>query len=151
MGWLRKQLSKFHGFDGGLSKPGPWRVIYPDGKRTRPLQYGECLSLQERYGGTLEYIPEARAKDGVALIVAERKRQVEVEGWTPEHDDEHGEGYLALAAAVYALPPDSRDDDLMGLWPWDRSWWKPGDRIRELVKAGALIAAEIDRLQRREG
>jgi hypothetical protein len=34
------------------------------------------------------------------------------------------------------------------LWPWDESWWKPGDRIRELAKAGALIAAEIDRLNR---
>lgn len=36
------------------------------------------------------------------------------------------------------------------IWPWDKSWWKPtpDDRIRELIKAGALIAAEIDRLQR---
>lgn len=38
-------------------------------------------------------------------------------------------------------------------WPWEPGWWKPGkgnsyaDRVRELVKAGALIAAEIDRLQ----
>jgi hypothetical protein len=37
-------------------------------------------------------------------------------------------------------------------WPWDREWWKPtpNNRIRELAKAGALIAAEIDRLQRLE-
>jgi hypothetical protein len=32
-------------------------------------------------------------------------------------------------------------------WPWSFEWWKPKDRIRNLVRAGALIAAEIDRLQ----
>jgi hypothetical protein len=32
-------------------------------------------------------------------------------------------------------------------WPWDSKWWKPGERIRELEKAGALIAAEIARLE----
>ena len=45
------------------------------------------------------------------------------------------------------------DCELLGIpptWPWDESWFKPtpDDRIRELVKAGALILAEIDRLQR---
>lgn len=40
--------------------------------------------------------------------------------------------------------PDRSSD-----WPWHSSWWKPSDDpIRNLVKAGALIAAEIDRLQR---
>ena len=33
-------------------------------------------------------------------------------------------------------------------WPWSDKWWKPKDKIRDLVRAGALIAAEIDRLQR---
>jgi len=37
-------------------------------------------------------------------------------------------------------------------WPWEASWWKPSDDpIRNLAKAGALIAAEIDRLQRKQG
>lgn len=31
----------------------------------------------------------ARVTDGVALIAAERRRQIEAEGWTPQHDDEH--------------------------------------------------------------
>lgn len=35
-------------------------------------------------------------------IVAERKRQIEVEGWTPEHDDEYFLGHMAFAAAAYA-------------------------------------------------
>jgi hypothetical protein len=91
---------------------------------------------------------------GAELIAAERKRQIEVEGWTAEHDDDaHGPGSLTNAAIAYAghartmvgkanlFPPQC--------WPWDRRWWKPSDdQIRNLVKAGALIAAEIDRLQR---
>jgi hypothetical protein len=94
------------------------------------------------------------ATTGIDLIAAERRRQVEVEGWTPEHDAEHGADDLAVAAACYALPYPLRDGRT-GLppyrvgWPWERDAWKPtpDDRIRELVKAGALIAAEIDRLQ----
>ncbi len=98
-------------------------------------------------------------KTSIELIADERKRQVEVEGWTAEHDAAHKEEELALAAASYALPQYSRDalnrkyakhhKDAPVTWPWLEVWWKPtpNDRIRELVKAGALIAAEIDRLQ----
>ena len=94
---------------------------------------------------------------GIELIAVERQRQIAVEGWTPEHDDEHDAGQLSEAAACYAdlaayqgshvdSPIDKRPP--MG-WPWSPDWWKPSpDLIRNLVKAGALIAAEIDRLQR---
>ena len=98
---------------------------------------------------------------GAELIAAERQRQIDVEGWTPEHDDSHADdGALAKAAAVYATPADHRATTyhveqgesytLPTLWPWARVYYKPtpDDRVRELVKAGALIAAEIDRLQR---
>lgn len=103
---------------------------------------------------------------GVELIAKERQRQTSQEGWTSEHDDEHTDGELANAAACYAMTPDSRKElglfegmhswfkrtILERLWPWDDSWWKPtkSKRIRELTKAGALIAAEIDRLQREQ-
>ncbi len=98
-------------------------------------------------------------KSGVELIKEERQRQIEVEGWTPEHDDKHTEGSLSDAAAVYAALPtniyfhDKQYVDqhrFIELWPWDKDWLKPtpDDRVRELVKAGALIAAEIDRLNR---
>lgn len=90
-------------------------------------------------------------KTGIELISDERKRQVESEGWTAEHDDEHDNHQLSEAAACYALGvPTAVSNDVakVPLWPWDESWWKPGDRVRDLVKAGALIAAEIDRLQR---
>ena len=101
---------------------------------------------------------------GVELIAVERKRQIEAEGWTPEHDDGHTEGELVEAAIRYAyegirrgLDPSEVTDFNLPKWPWDRASWKPSatrgvirrpDAIRNLAKAGALIAAEIDRLQR---
>lgn len=85
---------------------------------------------------------------GINLIEAERERQIYREGWTKEHDDKHVNNELALAAACYAVP----DVFSQGYWPptWDLNWYKSTTRIRDLVKAGALIAAEIDRLQRIE-
>ena len=103
--------------------------------------------------------------NGVQLIAKERERQKPVEGWSSQHDDGHEDGELALAAACYALPSNWRANvtrnvrhltmtlDLRALlWPWQNGWWRPTprDRVRELAKAGALIAAEIDRLQRAE-
>lgn len=89
-------------------------------------------------------------KTGIELIAEERQRQIEVEGWTPEHDAEHTDESIACAAACYAFP--ERHRPLNGRipygWKWEASWWKPSpqNRIKELAKAGALIAAEIDRL-----
>lgn len=83
-------------------------------------------------------------------VLAERQRQISVEGWTPEHDDRHTTGALATAAGCYAMftlayPPG----DPVSFWPWSPSWWKPSDESRRnLVKAGALILAEIERLDR---
>lgn len=95
---------------------------------------------------------------GVDLIAAERQRQIEQEGWSVEHDEGHRKGELAIAAAVYVMPEPMRENTILGrslqhiFWPWDTRWWKPSpkDRVRELTKAGALVAAEIDRLQRAE-
>ncbi len=91
---------------------------------------------------------------GVELIAIERKRHVEVEGYSADHDSIHRSGELARAAACYATPPMWRwRAGVGGEAPinWPSSWtWKPGPRVRELVKAGALIAAEIDRLQKWE-
>jgi hypothetical protein len=100
------------------------------------------------------------AETGAAMIRAERARQVTAEGYTPDHDAGHDHGELARAAACYALPPEhrparsvradsSRGDRYSRVpvgWPWHPDAWKPGDRLAELVKAGALIAAELDRL-----
>lgn len=93
---------------------------------------------------------------GIELIAAERERQVSVEGWTTDHDRIHHSGDLTAAACTYGLHAMRQIDEgaqtqavLNGLWPWSEKWWKPSpDPVRNLVKAGALIAAEIDRLQR---
>ncbi len=105
-----------------------------------------------------------RSTAGVERIGAERLRQLGAEGWTPEHDERHANGELAAAAACYAIPPghlleggpaggEASARWVPELWPFAAEAWKPtpGNRIRELVKAGALIAAEIDRLLRAAG
>lgn len=93
-------------------------------------------------------------KAALHMIAEERQRQIILEGWSSKHDDAHTGDELACAAACYVAPEYKRftfiDDASPDLWPWDDDWWKPtpDDRIRELVKAGALIVAEIERLQR---
>lgn len=102
--------------------------------------------------------------EGVRRIAAERQRQVSEEGWTAEHDDTHGGGQLARAAACYAAPApiftvEVLNDEVRWRSPWPYGfgyrgetvpWHRgEGDRVRDLEKAGALIAAEIDRLLRR--
>lgn len=88
-------------------------------------------------------------------VIAERRRQIEEEGWTPEHDDQYEPGILSGAAVSYAIyrshvePSVVMGEDLIRLtWPFDWEWWKPTTRRRDLVKAGALILAEIERLDR---
>lgn len=92
---------------------------------------------------------------GVELVAAERQRQIDQEGYRELHDDSHDLGQMANAAACYAMDPEDREFmepnfGVPGFWPWHSEDWKPTphDRVRELVKAGALIAAEIDRLGR---
>ena len=87
--------------------------------------------------------------DGIEHIRNERKRQIEI-GWSLEHDDDHTNEELASAAAFYSLPEKyGWYGWLEILWPW-RNRHKKGDysRIHQLEVAGALIAAEIDRLLR---
>lgn len=112
------------------------------------------------------------AGSALNLIAAERERQVTVKGWTPEHDDKHDGGELADAAVCYAdaasaiargaspgelhYPSDdfSLYDGQHGnlQWPWElESLDLSPDPVRNLVKAGALIVAEIERLQRAAG
>lgn len=95
---------------------------------------------------------------GIELIAEERRRQIEEEGWTAEYDEQHDTGELAQAGAEYAAfaaeivsEITAPSPALPAMWPetWAGEWWKPSpEPIRNLVKAGALIAAEIDRLQR---
>lgn len=94
-----------------------------------------------------------------ADVQAERKRQQERKGWTPAHDDQHQDGAIGLAGAGYAyaaawavMAPSEQQhtpDNPPEFWPceWD---FKPAEPRRMLVKAAALILAEIERLDRAE-
>lgn len=82
-------------------------------------------------------------------VAAERRRQIEVEGWTPEHDDAtHLPGELALAACCYCVADENEAPP--AVWPWAPEWWKPKDRRRNMVRAAALLLAEIERHDRME-
>lgn len=93
-------------------------------------------------------------KKAVQDVLAERQRQIEAEGWTPDHDDEHSHGELADAASCYARDAAIRLRGRAGFtflpieWPWKSSWWKPSTARRNLVKAGALILAAIECIDR---
>lgn len=99
---------------------------------------------------------EGSGSPGAALIAAERIRQISVEGYTPEHDAVHHADNKGLAWGAFCylerasqdrLPQD--DPSMPHLWPFDRKAWKPKPtRMRNLVVAGALIAADIDRRYR---
>ncbi|MEM5449881.1 hypothetical protein [Paraburkholderia guartelaensis] len=93
-----------------------------------------------------------RKSDAERDVLAERARQIAQEGWTPEHDDKYRDHEMSCAAACYAMytlaypagdPPPA--------WPWAPDWWKPTTHRRNLVKAAALLLAEIDRLDRAGG
>ena len=90
------------------------------------------------------------------LIEEERVRQLSKEGWSAEHDDRHDRFELTKAAMCYCAV-DAVDVGAFAmlykfLWPWAPEYWKPGygqaGTVRSLVNAGALIAAEIDRINR---
>lgn len=110
-------------------------------------------------------------------IAAERTRQIEVEGWTPDHDDSHPGGQIGQAAACYAasesvsftdnygraLLPDGTPRPFTRLelrqswsyspalrWPWDYRWFKIKGRRSNLIRAAALLVAEIERIDRLE-
>lgn len=96
---------------------------------------------------------------GVDMISAERHRQIELERFSAGHDDGHVLGQLALAACCYATPfplyirplaPASEGIRFVDPWPWEKEWdkRKKHSRLKQLAIAGALIAAEIDRLRR---
>lgn len=123
-----------------------------------------AADITDREAGAINVVlstPPAPVSQAAADVLAERRRQIEGESWTPEHDDEHANSELALAAAAYAYQSAlSVSDRERGLrcpfWParWSLTWFKTTTRRRDLVKAGALIIAEIERLDRaaeREG
>jgi len=96
--------------------------------------------------------PRKRAN---ALIEAERTRQIEIEGWSIDHDDQHTDGSIFKAALAYfRFDPRLHNPNVPSAgWPssWSNDWWKPRTRRENLIRAGALCLAEIERLRRLRG
>ncbi len=116
------------------------------------------------YGGDTDPAPAAAAEHSwfsqAALdVTAERRRQIEAEGWGNVHDDGHTNFELSKAAVAYAQRAamvhdvrilEEERNHVPSIWPWTRAWWKPKDRRSDLVRAAALLIAEIERLDRAE-
>ncbi|MGE1322855.1 ead/Ea22-like family protein [Klebsiella pneumoniae] len=156
---LAEALEKAQQVDEELCKllpPGSEYMDPPDGGDVTPLEgvrrmvadYRKRIADLESRTATA-----TTATAAAADVLAERKRQVTAEGLTPGHDDEYEHGELADAAGCYALSSELFDcaGEPPRPWPWPDEWWKPTNRRRDLVKAGALILAEIERLDRAAG
>lgn len=146
---------------------GQWllrRAQHEDSDKTLYASEDEAKAIaQADYEARIRSALSAQVQDvaespAIKAITAERNRQIEKEGWTPEHDDTHSNGEMAWAAAAYAIGLYSLSGRvqlgkqfkpwLKRIWPWELKWWKPTSRQRNLIKAGALIVAELDRLFR---
>lgn len=111
----------------------------------------EWMELRRCFDYLAAYIDArsaASAKDAGHDVLAERQRQMSVEGWTPAHDDKYQGNELRLAAFCYLRAECFTSGVLPAAWPWATGWWKPTDDRRNLIKACALILAEIERLDR---
>lgn len=113
-------------------------------------------SLQSDTPATDAFLAEVRAQgvkslsNAVQSVIAERQRHQSVEGWTPEHDDQYSKSQLLWASSCYVLNAIHPFNRIPFDWPWTPEWWKPTNPRRDLVKAGALILAEIERIDRQE-
>lgn len=78
-------------------------------------------------------------------VIAERQRQQTVKGFSTEQDDTYVGFQLSAAAICYIEPMEAEN-----YWPadWYDDSFKPTDTRRNLIKAAALIIAEIERLDR---
>lgn len=138
LGWVVDQV-----FDGAIEDDTPIRDIY--------RLIARDLLAARHYTHS--------APESLRDVLSERIRQIADKGHHPEHDDEYSDGALVLAAVCYAEEAHCRINDpersmstakiVPDLWPWDEEYWNPSDcDRRNLVKAVALLLAEIDRIDR---
>lgn len=137
-----------------ISPNGAWHVVEDE----KPdIKTGECfyrmLDAMLAAAPPLPQTERVQMTKASVDVLAERHRQISVEGWTREHDDEHTNGEMARAGAAYAAQSLAVEDAELECgpppwWPWDRSWWKPSSRRRMLIKSAALVLAEIERIDR---
>ncbi len=123
--------------------------------KTKPKIKKQRTLLEVFKNASKKQLQLLEKSDGALMIETERYRQILDEGYCEDHDDRHDDGELIAAAICYCEAADRISNDwpdyerIPNAWPWKSEDWKPKDNIRDLVRAGALIAAEIDRLQRK--
>lgn len=139
-----------------------WKLpqnFYPDGfvsfdsKSARQYStwpVGTNILTAEQAREMFMYALDYTKDNVIGEIEAERYRQIYEEGHTFSHDDEHDRGEIAIAAACYASPSNSNERHaILTYWPWEHGSWKPSsNRRKDLIKAAALLIAEIERLDR---
>lgn len=120
------------------------------------------FKLLPKIAALTKQVERMRRSGGIMLIAAERIRQIDEEDFDERYDRRWTTGQLTQAAMCYAAEDirfkgyelyhkaSAAEHSEPLFWPWNSRWWKPKDRKRNLVKAGALIAAEIDRLEAEE-
>ncbi|MFG8313305.1 hypothetical protein ACEOPL_03780 [Pseudomonas aeruginosa] len=114
-------------------------------KRISEQPYDES-KLHSAIAAMLAAAPGKEVPQAWLDVQAERRRQIEAKGWTPEHDDLYCSAELPRAAAAYIL--NGANDEAPAIWPFSAKWWKPRDARANYVRAAALILAEIERLDR---
>ena len=156
---LEKKNAELGKYAGGLES---FRTAYMEwSDKTDWVQTDKRFDVLKPWGkhradvlkAYIEHLESRTFTAAAADLLAERQRQVTTEGWAPAHDDEYEHGELADAAGCYALSSELFDcaGEPPRPWPWPDEWWKPTSRRRDLVKAGALILAEIERIDRAAG
>lgn len=87
-------------------------------------------------------------------VYKERVRQVFDEGYSVYADDCHTHMELARGGAAYAVAKHidnlGRHPAQLG-WPFPEFSFKPTDHRRNLIKAMAMLCAEVERIDRATG
>jgi hypothetical protein len=132
-----------------------------------PFAYCKCGTTEWGYPRPESYVlrPAEIITQAAVDVVNERTRQIHDERFDASHDDGNNDGAMALAAASYAANAATwlqhnrpehakRNYEKLSIpslrWPWLAKWWKPKSPRRDLVRAAALIIAEIEKIDRKE-
>lgn len=147
------RLQEIRLFDDAMGQLSVWYENGLEGGRSLTHMLEEMTCLAKSF-----YDDDTGAKprplSGMRRMLMERVRQIWVEGWTPEGDASYPAGVLEAAAECYLWELRARKERGEVLkspppaWPWAKEWWKPTeDPLTQIVKAAALCAAAIDRLE----
>ncbi|WP_433670385.1 ead/Ea22-like family protein [Klebsiella michiganensis] len=144
---INQQQDRIEQLEEGARQINSWRLLAKQNIAEREKDIAELEAARQRIAELESRTVTAAAAD----VLAERQRQVTAEGWTAERDDGYQNSELADAAACYAIHAHNQGFSTPAHWPWSQDWWKQTSPRRDLVKAGALILAEIERLDRAAG